>query len=356
MSSYTGVSQPIVLGGYQSGGSHNTGSNPTGGHAHGQDRADSEDTQEGESDSDERSRGRGDAKSGQQHGKKGGKQIHPTHTLCLPLGHHDALQTRVREFTDALLASNPPIEGLDEMMVIEPARLHITLGEMHLKKYDNTASHSRRKATEGAGASAQEGEQIKTVQQALDLLGSLRSEITEITSSSLEGLHVNLDTMGTLRPGKHETAHVLWIGPEPSSGPQETTLGQVAVIVDDAFRREGFMTETQPLTLHCTIAKTSKAKARKARESSQPDKRQRRRAERYGFSISAIFESEAYKATLDALSSTTQTTSVTGAQTSRTSYQRTNFGTWSVDEIQLCVMGAIDSNTGAFGSVGGIQI
>ncbi|PVF98399.1 hypothetical protein CPB86DRAFT_705293, partial [Serendipita vermifera] len=280
-----------------------------------------------------------------------------------------ALQTRVRRFTDALLATDPPIGGLDETIIIEPPRLHITLGVMHLKESDDSATSSRnprRTNKETSSSNQEEQEQdFKTVQEALDLLSSLQAEVVEVvrpaktseatgsTASNTQGLRVNLETMGILQPDKNETAHVLWIGPEASRGPHKTTLERVAV--NGAFRREGFITESRPLKLHCTLIKTSQ---RRVRDSGGADRGRGRGAERYGFSRPGIFESEAYNALLNTPPSTTQAASTTGVQmsTTGTSRPQPNFGTWNVNEIQLCTMGSRDPNTGAYASVGGINI
>ncbi|CAG8678019.1 5901_t:CDS:2, partial [Acaulospora colombiana] len=286
------------------------------------------------------SREKGVAGNDRQHGKSGGKQqLHPNH------GHHNGLQIRVLQFKDALLASNPPIEGFDETVFVEPARLHVTLGLMHLEK-SNYANVANKKG-------------IKTVQQALDLLSSLRPEIVKIVGatkasnttgsagSKAGGIPVNLDTMGTLNEDKNDTAHVLWIGPEARRGLQKTTLERVAAIVNDAFRREGFITETRPLKLHCTIIKTSQ---RRIKRPGERDTSRTRRSEQYGLSRRGIFKSKAYK---DLNTTALKSPSLFNFTSTP---QRSDFGTWSVDEIQLCLMGPTDPDTGAYTSVGGIKI
>ncbi|CAG8678283.1 12647_t:CDS:2, partial [Acaulospora colombiana] len=244
------------------------------------------------------------------------------------IGRHNALQTRVLRFTRGLIDADPPIEGLDETIIIEPARLHITLGVMCLERSND------------ANSADQEG--AKTVQQALELLTSLRSEVVEMVGATktsettgsavikAEGLPVNLDTMGTLQRDKNDTAHVLWIGPEQSRGPQRTTLEQVA-----AHSVPDYIYSIVTLYTHQNISKKSPEIGP---------------AERYGFSERGIFESQAYKA-LDFATQKSPAPS-NRAPTS----QRPNFGTWIVDEIQLCTMGSVDPDTGAYASVGGIKI
>ncbi|CAG8662227.1 5130_t:CDS:2, partial [Acaulospora colombiana] len=223
--------------------------------------------------------------------------------LSLPIGQNIALQDRVQRFTNALLAADPPIEGLDETIIIEPARLHITLGLLHLEKSNDT--------------NAADQEDTKTVQQALDLLNSLRSEVVRIVkgtevsepggngANETGGIPVNLDTMGTLKKDKNDTAHILWIGPEPSSGPDQTILERVATIVHDTFKEEGFIADNRSL--------------------------------------------KPYKA----LDPATQDSPAPSSQ-SPTS-QRPNFGTCFVDEIQLCAASPIDPETGTYTVVGSIK-
>lgn len=68
----------------------------------------------------------------------------------------------------------------------------------------------------------------KTVQEALDLLESIKGSILkELTRGGGDGtLAVPLNTMDILQTEKNKTAHVLWIGPKRSIAP--TTLDRVA--------------------------------------------------------------------------------------------------------------------------------
>jgi activating signal cointegrator complex subunit 1 len=140
------------------------------------------------------------------------------------------LQARVQSFTDALLASDPPIEGIDETIIVKPTQLHITLGDMYLKESnDNSAPNQEDQEA-----------QVKTVQQALDLLNSLRAEVVEVlrSNNNTKGLRVDLNTMGTLKPDKKNgTAHVLWIGPDTGHSSEKTTLEKVAGALDHVLDR-----------------------------------------------------------------------------------------------------------------------
>jgi hypothetical protein len=73
----------------------------------------------------------------------------------------------------------------------------------------------------------------------------------------------------------------------------------------------------------------------------------------YGFSTRGIFESEAYNSLLNSVPSTSTQGSELGTSTSR---QQPDFGTWNIDKILLCKIGAMDPNTGAFVSVGEIKL
>jgi activating signal cointegrator complex subunit 1 len=140
------------------------------------------------------------------------------------------LQARVQSFTDALLASDPPIEGMDETIIVKPTQLHITLGDMYLKESDDN----------GAPGQEEQGTQVKTVQQALDLLNNLRTEVVEVlrSNNNTEGLRVNLNAMGVLKPDKKNgTAHVLWIGPGTDHSSEETALEKVAGVLNQVLMR-----------------------------------------------------------------------------------------------------------------------
>jgi AKAP7 2'5' RNA ligase-like domain len=75
--------------------------------------------------------------------RPGGELDHhsrPTHFLALPIGHHTELRNTVSSLTSSWLAHQPPIEGLDPSIVVQPRRLHFTLGVMTLNSPHDLAS------------------------------------------------------------------------------------------------------------------------------------------------------------------------------------------------------------------------
>ncbi|KAI0287134.1 hypothetical protein BC826DRAFT_74140 [Russula brevipes] len=55
----------------------------------------------------------------------------PTHFLTLPIGHHP-LRSAISALKPSWLAHDPPIDGLDPSIVVQPRRLHLTPGIMAL--------------------------------------------------------------------------------------------------------------------------------------------------------------------------------------------------------------------------------
>jgi hypothetical protein len=157
-------------------------------------------------------------------------------------------------------------------VIIEPARLHMTLGVMHLRNVQPTPTYP---LDNEPGSSVQVEVPIhKTVADALALLESLRPlimrELGNADGSST--LSIPLDTMGFLQIEKHDNAHVLWIGPRrahsattldrfssklfiPSSYSQYSSRFGLA-LVNTAFRKEGFITENRPLKVSHSLAVT----------------------------------------------------------------------------------------------------
>ncbi|KAG8823618.1 hypothetical protein FRC17_009282 [Serendipita sp. 399] len=276
-------------------------------------------------------------------GRKSGqtKRAFPTHFLSLPL---------VKAFTDGLLATDPPIPGLDKSIVIKPARLHITLGVMQLRKMSNKASStgefSNRPVAEETSPSLELEAPTKTIDDALALLASLRQDIMALitgdsrsSTTSNATLMVPMEVIGVLQSDRNLMAQVLWIGPRKNE--EKTILD----LVNHTFRKEGFITEKRPLNLHCTILNTSKRRGAGRR--------------RIPFSGNGVFESEACMSITSQTSPTPQTLD----DEMREKRRRTtppeygvDFGTWSVNEIQLCEMGSRDRTTGAYVSVGSIKL
>jgi len=212
-----------------------------------------------------------------------------THFLALPLGHHPALRSSVRNFLDALLQHTPPIPGLNPSITIDPRRMHLTLGVMSLSTADE-----RNPGT-------------KTLEEALALLESVRPMVGEILSG--HKLLVSLDVMDVMNPlGDLDKANVLWLGP-CFAADDARRLRSVCDYIHQTFKDHGFVVEDRPLKLHCTIINTSYAKPR------------------IPFSYSAMLSSRAVH---DVLSNA----DVTGSQ------RVVNFGIWQVDEVQICRMGS----------------
>src|ERR1700761_7097965 len=66
----------------------------------------------------------------------------PTHFLALPLGHHAGLRNAVQALTTSWLSHDPPIDGLDPSIVVQPRRLHLTLGVMALSTDTGTQENA----------------------------------------------------------------------------------------------------------------------------------------------------------------------------------------------------------------------
>ena len=115
------------------------------------------------------------------------------------------------------------MEGLDSTIVIDPVRMHLTLGVMALESEDDAAAV--------AGTSSQHP---KTVSTALALLASLSPRISQILDGE-RGVKIPLDVLDVLktekmRNGKDEKigAGVLFLGPQESAiSPERRKLRDV---------------------------------------------------------------------------------------------------------------------------------
>jgi len=242
-----------------------------------------------------------------------------THFISLPIGHQISLQKSISSFTSRLLDTTPALPGLDRTIVIPPRRLHLTLGVMSLDDaegsnigFDSRGTDSRK----------------KTLSQALSLLTSLESRISEMLCGAQ--LTVPLQMMDIMPPdgGDPDKAHVLWLGPSHRNE-EARRLRQVGEMVNKAFVEAGFITERRPLKLHCTILNTTHR---------QP----RTRGPRQPFSYRRLLESPAAQAVLLEQPGLRQPVKV-------------NFGTWHVDEIQICKMGSYGPE-GEYESCGGLVL
>ena len=127
-----------------------------------------------------------------------GSSARPTHFLALPIGHHAGLRSAVQSLTASWLAHNPPIDGLDPSIIVQPRRLHLTLGVMTL-------------ADRGT---AREGEQTHDLAGAARLLAGLAPRIRAILARA--PLRVQLGRLAIMQPDPTR-AHVLYAEPDISS-------------------------------------------------------------------------------------------------------------------------------------------
>ncbi|KAG8214936.1 P-loop containing nucleoside triphosphate hydrolase protein [Butyriboletus roseoflavus] len=229
-----------------------------------------------------------------------------THFLSLPIGHHVSLQRSVSSFTSGLLETTPNVPGLDRTLVIPPRRLHLTLGVMSLEDSENSSNACESRAMNPR----------KTLPEALSLLSSLQLQVSELLCGAR--LKVPLQMMDIMPPdgGDPDKAHVLWVG--PSLGNENAQrLQEVGEMVNKTFREAGFITERRPLKLHCTILNTTY-------------RRPRERGPRQPFSYRSLLGSPAAQAFL----------SDPRAEPDLRQPVKVDFGTWHVDEIQICKMGS----------------
>ncbi|KAJ7613039.1 AKAP7 2'5' RNA ligase-like domain-containing protein [Roridomyces roridus] len=240
--------------------------------------------------------GTGRPRGGKRQQKKSANSSpRPTHFLSVPLGHHPALRDRIHQFHDSLMpaaGTTPTIEGLDRSILVDPRRLHFTLGVMALSSADGEQSSNG-----------------KTLSAAIDLLRSLTPELEEITQRRAPV--VKLDKMGVLKTTQRQQAGVLYVSPSDESEEDAQKVIRILDLVSQKFRQEGFIEEAaRPSVLHCTLINASHRKPRR-------DPRT--------FSYREIFERASE-------------TSYSAAAGERTSL--VDFGAWAVSEIQLCKMGS----------------
>ncbi|TFK66942.1 hypothetical protein BDN72DRAFT_961392 [Pluteus cervinus] len=220
-------------------------------------------------------------------------RVRPTHFLALPLHNHPTLRTRVASFQNALLAQSPGVPGLDKSIVIDPRRMHFTLGVMALEL---------------------EGPQSTTVEDALRLLESIQPQISEDIGVGLGGVDVELDEMDVFNFDKVKGdengvyANVLFVGPSRDAKRKEggKRLIKLTDLVHQTFKQAGYVTDPRPLKLHCTLLNTS---------------HRRRPSPRQAFRYTSILESPACSLLFtppDSPSPSTTTTTSTHPTTSPT--------------------------------------
>jgi len=198
------------------------------------------------------------------------------------------------------------IEGLDRSILVDPRRLHLTIGVMALSAENATPN------TSAAGASTSSG---RTVSDAITLLQSLGPDIDSITR---EPLQLTLGKMGVLKTQRQQ-AGVLYVGPGDEVNEDTVKVTRIFELVTQRFRQEGFIEEAvRPAVLHCTLINASHRKPRRIPRT---------------FSYREIFD----RASGDANSSETPLVQ-SSAPLDRSI--GVDFGTWAVSEIQLCKMGS----------------
>lgn len=256
--------------------------------------------------------------------KVDGNKIRPTHFLALPLNNHPTLRAKIGTFQNALLAQGRPnpqvpgpstrIGGLDKSIVIDPRRLHLTLGVMALEADNSDPSPSTTPTK-------------KTPQTALALLASLRPHILDILNGD-EGVKVTLNEMGWFPEGG-KGKNVLFFGP---GSVEDQKLWAVSDLIHQKFKLEGYITDTRPLKLHCTILNTSHRKPRNFR---------------LGLDIEDVLVSDAMRK----LSAGDASETLANAGNVKVD----SLGTYDVREVQLWVMGSHGPDN-EYVSCGGISL
>ncbi|KAF5378313.1 hypothetical protein D9615_008800 [Tricholomella constricta] len=187
----------------------------------------------------------------------------PTHFIAVPLHTNPTLRTRIAAFQSSLLSASPPIRGLDPSITIEPIRFHLTLGVMALSEEPTFPEMTVSPDT-------------RTVSTALALLRSLKPRLDAILDTDggehadHAGLQVVLDALDIMRPvpaaGASDDvwADVLYLAPR-ETGVDGVKLRKIADCIERTFKEAGYVTETRPLKLHCTVLNTSKRRPARAR-------------------------------------------------------------------------------------------
>ncbi|KAJ6573484.1 AKAP7 2'5' RNA ligase-like domain-containing protein [Mycena vulgaris] len=232
----------------------------------------------------------------------------PTHCKS---GHHPELRRRILEFHQKVLPSGDatprdiiPIEGLDQSILVDPRRLHLTIGVMALSSADKSDVPG-----------------TKTVSAAIALLHSLAPEINEITR---QPVLLPLDKMGVLKT-KRKEAGVLYVAPSNDASEDTIKVGRIFDLVGQRFRSEGFIEDSpRPSVLHCTLINASHRKPRRMPRT---------------FSYPEIFD----RVSVDDSRRPSETLALSGAPRPLVQQDRevrVDFGAWAVSEIQLCEMGS----------------
>ncbi|KAI0738780.1 hypothetical protein C8Q80DRAFT_1124270 [Daedaleopsis nitida] len=155
-------------------------------------------------------------------------------------GHNPAFRETMSAFTDALLAADPAIPGLDLTVVIPARRMRLTLGTISLGRDDPA----------------------RTVDAAAKLLDELRPRVQELLQG--EKLSVSLDSMDVMKHGRRndERAHVMWVG-AAADGAGVDKVKAVADLIQTAFQDAGMLVDQKHvLKLRCPVLNTMYRKLR----------------------------------------------------------------------------------------------
>ncbi|KAJ3815223.1 kinase A anchor protein, partial [Lentinula aff. lateritia] len=232
-------------------------------------------------------------------------------------GHHPDLQDKITIFQSSLLEGS--VNGLDPSILIKPRRLHFTLGVMSLSPVKQSRSSISSQNT--------------TVESALTLLRSLQPQLTEVCAVGKSGtIEASLERLGAFE--SKDGARVMWVSPReneewPESkeeSEERVKLVRVADMVHRAFKDAGYITETRPLKLHCTLINTSYRKP----FSRKPQL----------FSFTDVLASNALLELRPNEYSTHATSVSSPSVSSPDRTARVALGTYSIPEIQLCAMGS----------------
>jgi hypothetical protein len=133
--------------------------------------------------------------------RPGGEPNHrprPTHFLALPIGHHAELRNTISALTSSWLAHQPPIEGLDPSIVVQPRRLHFTLGVMTLNSPPNDPGYDHDLAS------------------AMTLLDNLVPSIRTMLANNPLRVPLDCSRLKVMQPDPTR-AHVLYLEPDSRS-------------------------------------------------------------------------------------------------------------------------------------------
>ncbi|CAE6349150.1 unnamed protein product, partial [Rhizoctonia solani] len=120
-----------------------------------------------------------------------------SHFLAFPLDTNSYVTRMVGNFQQGLINDKSSIKGFHETIVMDPPRLHITVGEVGLEDESETDDPGRPR---------------RTVSSALALLNSLQPQVSEIIGREKK-LEIELDALGVMHLQDSEYAHVLYMGP-----------------------------------------------------------------------------------------------------------------------------------------------